>query len=150
MLSGMLSRLAPALFFLSGAAGLILQVAWFRLLSLSLGGSLAATTAVLSAFMFGLAAGAWWLGRRTRRLRDGVVAYGLLELGAGCAALLTLPALDALGFAGIGGGVFPGFLTLAGAAPPSSLRLIQPTRADAGIFLRQVSNCPASPATTSG
>ena len=92
----MLSRLAPALFFLSGLAGLLLQVAWFRLLAQSLGGSLAATTAVLSAFMAGLAAGAWWMAGRARRLSSGLRTYGFLEAGAGAAALLTLPLLQAL------------------------------------------------------
>jgi len=47
----------PAAFFLSGAAGLIFQVAWVYRCSLVLGSSVAAVTVVLSAFMGGLAAG---------------------------------------------------------------------------------------------
>ncbi|MEM7248154.1 MAG: fused MFS/spermidine synthase [Acidobacteriota bacterium] len=87
----MLPRLAPALFFLSGVAGLVLQVAWFRLLAQSLGGTLAATTAVLTAYMAGLALGARLFADRGGRGRAGVVLFGWLEVFAGVAALLTLP-----------------------------------------------------------
>jgi spermidine synthase len=115
MMRPVLARVAPALFVLSGLAGLILQVAWFRLLAQSLGGSLAATTVVLSAFMLGLALGAWAIGRRARFLRNGVLAYGLLEAGAGVAALLTLPLLQGLDrIYGSVAGAFPG-------APPGLL-----------------------------
>lgn len=92
----MLRRLAPLLFILSGLAGLVLQVAWFRLLALSLGGTLAATTAVLTAFMAGLGAGAFAASRLVARVERPLRAYGLLELGAGAAALATLPLLRGL------------------------------------------------------
>jgi spermidine synthase len=91
-----LRRAAPLLFLFSGAAGLILQVAWFRLLATSLGGALEATTAVLSAFMAGLALGAAVMARLAPRLARPLLAYGLLELGAGACALATIPLLSAL------------------------------------------------------
>lgn len=101
-------RVVPLAFVLSGVAGLVLQVAWFRLLAMSLGGTLAATTAVLTAFMGGLAAGSWFFGRRVRGHSDPFVTYALLEVGAGVAALLTLPLLAGLdvvyrGLAGVVG-----------------------------------------------
>ncbi|PMP77957.1 MAG: spermine synthase, partial [Roseiflexus castenholzii] len=57
-----------ALFFVSGASGLIDEVVWFRLLSLSFGVSVYAASAVLTAFMGGLALGSWAFGRITARL----------------------------------------------------------------------------------
>lgn len=87
----MLRRLVPGAFVLSGVAGLILQVAWFRLLALSLGSTLAATSAVLSAFMAGLALGAWFFGRRARAIGNPLRTYALLEVAAGVSAVVTLP-----------------------------------------------------------
>ncbi len=51
------------LFAVSGAAALIYEVVWTRLLTLHLGHGLAAASAVLAAFMGGLAAGAGAAGR---------------------------------------------------------------------------------------
>jgi spermidine synthase len=44
-----------ALYTLSGAAGLVYEVAWTRLLTLELGHTVAAASIVLAAFMGGLA-----------------------------------------------------------------------------------------------
>ena len=52
----------------SGAAGLLYEVAWARLLTLHLGHSTAAVSTVLAAFMGGLAAGAALGGRVAPRL----------------------------------------------------------------------------------
>lgn len=86
----------PVLFFATGAAGLMLQVAWFRMLALSLGGTLAAATVTLSAFMLGLAVGAAAYARRARRVPDPLGSYGRLEIAAGILALLTPLALGLL------------------------------------------------------
>ena len=51
------------LFAVSGAAALIYEVVWTRLLTLHMGHGLAAASAVLAAFMGGLAAGAGAAGR---------------------------------------------------------------------------------------
>jgi spermidine synthase len=70
----------------SGAAALIYEISWTRLLSLQIGHSIAAATTVLAAYMAGLATGAWVGGsvdRRlagTRALRTRLLAYGALEL----------------------------------------------------------------------
>ena len=57
-----------AIFFVSGASGLIYEVAWSRTLRLLVGSTTLAHTIVLSAFMAGLALGAWgveWHERAT-------------------------------------------------------------------------------------
>src|SRR5436189_1466483 len=79
-------RVFAILYAASGAAALVYEVAWTRLLSLQLGHTVAATSTVLAAFMGGLAAGAWIAGlRRWRSLR----AYAALEAAvAACAVLL--------------------------------------------------------------
>jgi spermidine synthase len=57
----------PALYVLSGAAALILEVTWSRLLTLQFGHTTGATSTVLAAFMGGLAAGAAIGGRIAER-----------------------------------------------------------------------------------
>ncbi|MDZ4717528.1 MAG: fused MFS/spermidine synthase [Roseiflexaceae bacterium] len=61
--------IALVLFFISGASALIYEVAWVRLLSLAFGVSVYAVSAVLSAFMGGLALGGWLFGRQTNNQR---------------------------------------------------------------------------------
>ncbi len=71
--------------FLSGAASLVYELVWIKQLSLIFGGTLYAISAVLCAFMAGLALGAWAVQRLLHRLAatgrawDLVWAYGLLE-----------------------------------------------------------------------
>jgi spermidine synthase len=76
------------LLLLSGAAGLVYEVAWTRRLVLILGNSTHAVAAILASFMLGLALGSWWLGRRADRMRRPVAVYGLLEAGIGVYALV--------------------------------------------------------------
>ena len=80
-------------FVVSGVAGLVLQVAWFRMLAQSLGGNLAATTAVLTAFMAGLSLGAAGASRVSPRLQRPLAAYAWLEVGVAAAAAATVPLL---------------------------------------------------------
>lgn len=74
---------------ISGAAGLIYQVAWVRLLGLSFGVTIYAISTVLAAFMGGLAIGSVVGGRRADSARRPLALYGLVELGVGATALLT-------------------------------------------------------------
>ena len=57
------SRLFPLLYGLSGAAALLYEIVWLRLLTQSMGQTPVAVGTVLAAFMGGLAAGAWCAGR---------------------------------------------------------------------------------------
>jgi spermidine synthase len=69
----------------SGAAALVYEVTWTRLLTLQLGHTVAAVSTVLAAFMGGLALGAWLAGRRgVASLR----AYAILEVAVAVAAML--------------------------------------------------------------
>ncbi|HEY6361838.1 MAG TPA: hypothetical protein VIX63_12075 [Vicinamibacterales bacterium] len=78
---------------LSGAAALIYEVLWLRLLTLSMGHTTAAVGTVLAAFMGGLALGAWMGGRLAAALapRRALRTYAALELTiAACAVLLPV------------------------------------------------------------
>lgn len=74
-------------FFLSGAAGLVYQVVWSRLLHQLFGVSAHAVTAVLATYLGGLALGSWILGPRVDRAARPLRTYGLLEIGIGATAL---------------------------------------------------------------
>src|SRR5262245_42758341 len=89
-------RLVLAAYVLSGAGGLVYQVVWTRLLSLTFGVTVFATSAVLAAFMAGLGLGSWLVGRRVDRSPDPLRVYALLELGIGLYALAVPTILDAL------------------------------------------------------
>lgn len=77
-------------FFLSGAAALIYEVAWFRSLQLVFGTSHLAVTAVLSVFMAGLALGSYLMGKRVDALRRPLRLYALLEIGIAVFAVVFL------------------------------------------------------------
>ncbi len=78
-----------ALFFLSGAAGLIYQVVWARMLTLVIGVSIFAISAVVCSFMAGLGLGSYLIGRWTQRWRDPLLAYGVIEALIGLYAAMT-------------------------------------------------------------
>src|SRR5262245_12253397 len=94
-------RLLIALYTASGAAALVYEVVWTRLLTLQLGHTVAAASTVLAAFMGGLAVGAWIAGHLTTQNADTLTlspskgerllrAYAALEIAfAACA--LALP-----------------------------------------------------------
>src|SRR5262249_14544666 len=73
-------RLFVVLYTMSGAAALIYEVTWTRLLTLQMGHTVSAASTVLAAFMGGLAIGAWSGGRLavsgSRRLKT----YAILEI----------------------------------------------------------------------
>jgi spermidine synthase len=74
----------------SGLAGLIYEVSWTRLLTLYIGHTTAAASAVVAAFLGGLAVGAGVAGAYASRLspRQSLKVYVGLELGVVAAALL--------------------------------------------------------------
>lgn len=75
--------LVLSLFLVSGAAGLLYQVVWTRLLTLTFGCTVYAVSAVLTAFMGGLGLGSWALSRVADRTARPLRLYGLLEIGVG-------------------------------------------------------------------
>jgi len=86
------------LFAVSGAAALIYEVVWTRLLTLQMGHGIAAASTVLAAFMGGLAVGAAVAGRRGGRLTPAraLAIYAGLELAIAALALLLPFALTAV------------------------------------------------------
>lgn len=87
-----LSVFVAGCFFLSGAAGLVYEVIWVRLIDKVLGSAPFAVATVLSVFMAGLALGSYLSGRvvdRFARRRDLLFMYGVMELGIGICALLA-------------------------------------------------------------
>ncbi|MFN8534165.1 MAG: fused MFS/spermidine synthase [Dehalococcoidia bacterium] len=82
--------------FASGASSLVYQLAWFRELGVIFGVTVQATSAVLAAFMAGLAAGSFLAARVVPRLSNPFLAYGLIELGIGVTGFASLSALSAL------------------------------------------------------
>lgn len=101
---------------LSGAAALVYEVAWTRLLTLSLGHGVAAASTVLAAFMGGLAIGAAVAGPASDRASRAAAMrfYAVLEVGIAILALampVGLAALEPLlsrAYAdGAGGAAFP-------------------------------------------
>jgi spermidine synthase len=86
------------LYLLSGAAALLYEVAWLRLLTLSMGHTTAAVGAVLAAFMGGLAIGAAVGGGATSALapRRALRMYAALEVTIALCALVMPAALAAM------------------------------------------------------
>lgn len=83
-------------FFFSGAAGLIYEVVWTRMLTQIFGNTTYAIATVLSAFMAGLALGSYWFGRIADRGKNDFLLYGLLEAGVGIYGFMV-PQLFQLG-----------------------------------------------------
>lgn len=76
-------------FFLSGLSALIYEVVWMRMLTLTFGTTVFAVSAVLSAFMAGLALGSYLLGNVADRAKNPLKLYILLELGIGIYGFFT-------------------------------------------------------------
>ena len=87
-------KLVTAVFFLSGAAGLVYQVLWMRSLGLFFGSDMYGVSIILSTFMGGLALGSLLGGRLAERTPRPLMWYGLAELGIGLAALRFHPILE--------------------------------------------------------
>jgi len=80
-------RIVYALFFFSGAVGLVYEVLWLKELQLLFGNTAYATATTLSVFFLGLSAGGWYWGKRSPFISNLLKAYGLLEIGIGLTAL---------------------------------------------------------------
>jgi spermidine synthase len=78
------------IYFCSGACSLIDEVVWVRLLKLTLGNTVYASSIVVSVFMGGLALGALVMGRYADGIRRRLRLYALLEVVATVSAL-SLP-----------------------------------------------------------
>lgn len=99
-------RLGFLMFVVSGAAGLVFEVALQRSLTRAFGVSALATSTVLAAWMAGLALGALLFGRLADRSKAPLKLYAWLELGiALCAAVMPFVVPVAIdGFASLARG----------------------------------------------
>ena len=86
-------RLAVVFFVLSGAAALIYQVAWQRLLALTTGVAVHSIAIITAAFMAGLGIGSHVGGALSARLtrRGSLLAFAVIELGVAAFAALSVP-----------------------------------------------------------
>lgn len=84
-----LSTFVFALFFLSGAFALIYEVSWVRAMTLHFGSTSLAISTILTAFMGGLALGAWVSGRMADRITAPLTTYGAIEILLALYALFT-------------------------------------------------------------
>ncbi len=81
--------LIAILYGLSGGLGLVYEVAFNKYLALVFGATAYASSAVLVAFMGGLALGAYLAGRVERRIRRPLLAYALVELTIGAFCMVA-------------------------------------------------------------
>ena len=84
------------LFFLSGITGLIYQIAWVRQSVFTFGVSVYAYSAVIGAYMIGLALGSYVMGRRIDAHARPLRTYAVLEVGIAALAALSPFLLAAL------------------------------------------------------
>ncbi|MDX6560017.1 MAG: spermidine synthase, partial [Blastocatellia bacterium] len=80
-------KLIAICFLLSGATGLIYEVLWARMLGLVFGATTVAISAVLAAFMGGLALGSALAARFAARIKRPLRAYAFIEIAVGIYAL---------------------------------------------------------------
>jgi spermidine synthase len=116
------------LFFLSGVSSLIYEICWVRQATLTFGVSIYAYSAVLTAYMSGMAIGGYWIGKRADRAGDPLRLFAWLQVGMaglGLAALFALSGLSAL-YAVIARHLTPGLAALTALRLGMSLLVLTP------------------------
>jgi spermidine synthase len=88
--SAALWRMLLAVSFGTAVASFIYEIAWIRMLSLVLGSATHAFELMLSAFILGLALGAFWIRGRADRVRDPIQMLGVVQFAMGALAIATL------------------------------------------------------------
>jgi len=120
-------RWATAFFFLSGAAALVYQVAWQRLLGLTTGVAVHSVAIITAAFMAGLGIGSHFGGLYSARLtpRRSLVAFAVIEIAVAAFAAVSVPFYHGLLYRNLPGlydnmfvGTITHFVTL---LPPTAL-----------------------------
>ena len=85
-----------ACFVVSGATGLILQIAWSKELSYLLGSTLYGTATVVAAFMAGLGIGSALAGGFAERFTRPVRSYAFIQFGIAACGAVSIPAFRAM------------------------------------------------------
>jgi spermidine synthase len=89
-------RVICCVFFLSGCAALVFETLWFRVAATVLGSSVWSATAVLSAFMGGLAIGNGLMARFGHRVKNPLSFYLMVEVAIGLSGLMVILILPKL------------------------------------------------------
>lgn len=89
MFTNKYAKIIFLLFFFSGLAALVYEVAWVKKLGLIFGTTTYAVSSVLAVFFAGLALGSFLFGRLVDKYKKPLFIYALLELGIGVYAFLT-------------------------------------------------------------
>ena len=84
-------RLLLLVTFATAVASFVYEITWIRMLSLVLGSATHSFELMLSAFILGLALGAFWVHRRADRFRDPLRVLGVVQWLMGFAAMATIP-----------------------------------------------------------
>ena len=86
-----LARLLLLVSFGTAVASFIYEIAWIRMLSLVLGSATHSFELMLSAFILGLAMGAFWIRKRADAIHDPVAMLGVVQWIMGALAIATIP-----------------------------------------------------------
>lgn len=92
-----LLSMVAVLFLFSGAASLLYELAWIRVLALHQGSTAWALATVAATFLAGLGVGAGWAGRRAARIAHPLRLFALLELGIATFGFASIPIVEAVG-----------------------------------------------------
>jgi predicted membrane-bound spermidine synthase len=84
------SRLILIASFLTGTTSFMYEIAWLRMLSMTLGSSVHAFELMLSAFILGLAIGSWWIKFRIGPKRDILLTFASIQSLMGAFAILSM------------------------------------------------------------
>ncbi len=79
---------------ITGFSSFIYEIIWIRMLSMVLGSSTHAFELMLSAFIFGLAFGSFFINQFITKLKNPLRTLAYIQIVMGCMALLTLPAYN--------------------------------------------------------
>jgi spermidine synthase len=81
---------------IAGGISLLYELAWTRVLSMSMGGTVHSFSTMLVSFISGIALGSAIVGRLLRRPRNALALFGLCEVGIALCILLPLRAYERL------------------------------------------------------
>ncbi|MDE3173409.1 MAG: fused MFS/spermidine synthase [Gemmatimonadota bacterium] len=84
-------RLLLTVSFGTAVASFVYEIAWIRMLSLVLGAATHSFELMLSAFILGIALGAWWIRGRADAMDRPLYALGMVQWIMGTLAVATLP-----------------------------------------------------------
>lgn len=77
--------------FITGLASFIYEISWIRMLSMVLGSSTHAFELMLSAFIFGIALGGFWIREKIDRIKQPFYTAAIIQILMGLFAVATIP-----------------------------------------------------------